>query len=171
MTADRLDWIAMDAIVQSHAQLLSVHASLVARAVDGLTPEELLRRPGEHGNPMLWIAAHLVATRGGLIKMLGGAWAEPVWAADFVRGQARPDGTGYPPAAEVLATLTASTGALNAALEVMTEAQWAAPSPRSWPVADKSMRGAIAFFVFHEGYHVGQLAYLRRWLGHPGLVG
>lgn len=161
----------MDAIARSHAQLLAVNASLAARAVDGLAPEELLRQPGEHGNPMLWILAHVVATRSGLLKMLGASWDAPVWAATFSRGNARPAASDYPPLPEVLATLTATEGALKAALDTMTDEQWSAPSPRSFPVADKSMRGAFAFFVFHEGYHVGQLAYLRRWLGHSGLVG
>jgi uncharacterized damage-inducible protein DinB len=161
----------MDPIALSHAQVLEVNAALIARAVDGLSHEELLRHPGEHGNPMLWIAAHVVATRGGLLKMLGGAWDEPAWARDFVRGSARPAGAAYPPVSRVLATLTATGGALAAAIETVDESRWNAPSPRSFPFADTSLRGALAFLVFHETYHVGQLGYLRRWLGHAGLVG
>lgn len=161
----------MDAIVQSHAQLLPVHASLIAKALEGLDADELVRQPGDGSNPILWVAAHVVATRGGLLAMLGASWAAPAWTADFTRGRARPDAAAYPPAAEVLATLTATNGALAAALDAYPAEQWSAPSPRSWPVADKSMRGTIAFFVFHEAYHVGQIAYLRRWLGRPGLVG
>lgn len=161
----------MDAIAQSHAQLLSLNASLMARAVDGLSAEELLRQPGEHGNPMLWILAHAVTTRSGLLKMFGAAWDAPAWTRAFTRGSARPASDAYPPVAQVLATLTASTGALNAALETMTEAQWNAPSAQKFPVADRTLRGDLAFFVFHETYHVGQMAYVRRWLGHSGLVG
>lgn len=161
----------MDAIARSHAQLLPVHASLAAKAVGGLTAGELLRQPGEHGNPMLWILAHVVATRGDLLKMLGASWDQPAWAGAFARGTARPAAADYPPLAQVLATLTATEGSLRAALDTLTDEQWSAPSPRSFPVADKSMRGALAFFVFHEAYHVGQLAYLRRWLGHSGLAG
>lgn len=161
----------MDAIARSHAQLLTINATLAAKAVDGLAPDELLRQPGEHGNPMLWILAHVVATRGGLLKMLGASWDQPAWAATFTRGNARPAAADYPPVAQVLATLTATEGAIKAALDAMTDEQWNAASPRSFPVADTSMRGALAFFGFHESYHVGQLAYLRRWLGHSGLVG
>jgi uncharacterized damage-inducible protein DinB len=161
----------MDAIAQSHARILDLNASLIVRAVDGLTHEELLRQPGERGNPMLWIASHVVATRGGLLTMLGASWDAPAWAADFTRGNARPAADAYMPVSRVLATLTATGGSLAAALETVSEAQWSGPSPRPLPVADTSLRGAFAFFVFHETYHVGQLAYLRRWLGYPGLVG
>jgi hypothetical protein len=45
-----------------------------------------------------------------------------------------------------------------------------APSPRSLPIPDKTIRGAINFAAFHESYHVGQMAYIRKWLGFPGLV-
>jgi hypothetical protein len=27
-----------------------------------------------------------------------------------------------------------------------------------------------AFFAYHEAYHIGQMAYVRKWLGYPGLV-
>lgn len=161
----------MDPIVASHAQILTINASLIARAVDGLSHEELLRQPSDHANPMLWIASHVVASRGSLIKLLGGAWDAPAWAADFTRGSARPSPAAYPPVSRVLAALTATEGALTAALESVDDARWSAPSPRSFPVADHSLRGAIAFSAFHETYHVGQLAYLRRALGYTGLVG
>ena len=32
-------------------------------------------------------------------------------------------------------------------------------------------RGAVAFLTFHDGYHTGQIAYVRKWLGKGQLVG
>jgi hypothetical protein len=29
----------------------------------------------------------------------------------------------------------------------------------------------VDFMAYHETYHVGQLAYLRAWLGKPGAMG
>ena len=29
----------------------------------------------------------------------------------------------------------------------------------------------LAFFSLHDSYHVGQLAYVRKGLGYPGLAG
>ncbi len=34
-----------------------------------------------------------------------------------------------------------------------------------------STDGTLFLFSFHEAYHVGQLGYLRRWLGHSPLLG
>jgi len=36
---------------------------------------------------------------------------------------------------------------------------------------DGTTGGVINFLAFHETYHVGQLAYLRCWLGHEGPQG
>jgi hypothetical protein len=36
---------------------------------------------------------------------------------------------------------------------------------------DGKIGGLIAFLAFHETYHVGQLSYLRKWLGYGQLVG
>lgn len=161
----------MDPIAQSHAQLLAMNAALMTRAVDGLSADELLRQPGEHGNPILWILGHAVATRGGLLKLLGAAWVAPAWTHAFIRGSARPAASDYPPVAQMLATLTATSGALQAAFETIPPEQWSAASTQKFPVPDRTLRGDLAFFAFHETYHVGQMAYVRRWLGHSPLVG
>lgn len=57
-----------------------------------------------------------------------------------------------------------------ARLEELTEAELSAPAPRSFAIPDRSVRGAITFLAYHEGYHIGQMAFLRKWLGFPGLV-
>lgn len=45
------------------------------------------------------------------------------------------------------------------------------PSPEGVPRSNGRISGALAASVFHEAYHVGQLGYLMRWLGHPPLLG
>ena len=107
----------MDPIVASHAQILAVNHSLIARAVAGIPSDDLTRQPGPHSNSMHWLIGHLALTRSGVAGLLGDT------------------------------------------------------SPRPFPIPDKTMRGALAFIQFHETDHVGQLAYLRKWLGHSALVG
>ena len=46
-----------------------------------------------------------------------------------------------------------------------------APAPRDFPVPDKTIRGAINFLAYHEAYHLGQMGYLRKWLGKDSLRG
>jgi hypothetical protein len=35
----------------------------------------------------------------------------------------------------------------------------------------KTMTDELAFFALHDAYHAGQLAYVRKGLGYPGLAG
>lgn len=161
----------MDPIVASHAQLLPVNTELVKRAVGGLSPDELRARPGEGSNPMLWIVGHMAATRYVLLTWFGASVAGPAWAPQFARGSAVDITGAYPAIEELLAALESSGALLRETAATMTPEQWAAPSPRTFPIADPSLKGTFAFMVFHEAYHVGQLAYLRKWLGHSALVG
>ena len=39
------------------------------------------------------------------------------------------------------------------------------------PDADGKLCGTVNFMALHETYHVGQAAYVRSWLGKPGVMG
>jgi uncharacterized damage-inducible protein DinB len=47
----------------------------------------------------------------------------------------------------------------------------AEPALSTPPSFDGKVSGNIAFLAFHETYHVGQVSYLRKWLGHGQSVG
>jgi uncharacterized damage-inducible protein DinB len=56
-------------------------------------------------------------------------------------------------------------------MESITDAELSVTAPREFPIPDKSLRGAVAFMTFHDSYHTGQMAFIVKWLGKPGLVG
>lgn len=62
------------------------------------------------------------------------------------------------------------TPRLHAKLASLDDESLAAPArlhvPGTNTVADE-----LAFFALHESYHVGQLAYVRKGLGYPGMAG
>jgi uncharacterized damage-inducible protein DinB len=60
---------------------------------------------------------------------------------------------------------------LYAALAALTDADLAKPSTRPFTPAVKTLADQIAFLTMHDTYHVGQLAYVRKALGLPGVVG
>jgi hypothetical protein len=45
------------------------------------------------------------------------------------------------------------------------------PATRAFTPAIKTVRDQIAFMTMHDTYHVGQLGYVRKTLGLPGVVG
>jgi uncharacterized damage-inducible protein DinB len=150
-------------------QLFGVTSFLYDKALDGLDQNALFARPAEVTNPIVWIAGHLAYSRTGIARILGARLDLP-WPDIFARGAKGAAPEAYPDIAEIRSAWTTASTALMKHLDELGEETLAAPSPRSFPIPDKTIRGAITFMTFHESYHVGQMAYIRKWLGFPGLV-
>jgi hypothetical protein len=151
------------------SQIFGVTTSLYEKAIAGLDRDTLVRRPGEGCNPLLWIAGHLASSRYGLAALLGVQRQNPLGKV-FFRGVALGDLSALPDIGPIQEAWREASALVMSRLEELTESELSAPSPRPFPVSDGSIRGAITFLAYHEGYHVGQMSYLRRWLGLPGLV-
>lgn len=121
---------------------------------------------------MLWIAGHLVQTRAMLLRILG----EPVdtgWGNMFDRGAdaARRDQSDrYPSRDEIVRVMRALIPRLRTRLTMLDDASLARPATMQVP-GTKTAADELAFFALHDSYHTGQLAYLRKALGYPGLAG
>jgi hypothetical protein len=59
---------------------------------------------------------------------------------------------------------------LHAKLASLDDQYLAGPARMQVP-GTKTVADEIAFFGLHDSYHVGQLAYVRKGLGYPGLAG
>ena len=159
----------MDPVIAPSVAIYEINNRLFEKAVQGLSAEQLMSSVSEASNPILWIAGHVANTRFGLCAMLGRKLHRP-WGDVFNRSATRPAADGYPELSAILGAWTEVSTALMPRFEELTDADLCAPAPRPFPIPDKSMRGAIAFLAYHEGYHLGQMAYIRKWLGFPGLV-
>jgi len=150
--------------------IFAINDALVLQALDGLTQEELWRSPAPANNPILWVAGHIVYARTTALKKLG----EPVelgWnIALFDRGQPRGNPQEYPSGAEVVEKMRDLSPRLQKALASATEEQLAKPATIPIPGV-KTVADELTFLALHESYHVGQLAYIRKGLGYPALVG
>lgn len=161
----------MDPVVASHAQLLAVNATLINRALATLTDDEIWMRPGERSNSIGWLLGHVAWSRAALLRIIGGEPVNLPGGEVFARGAQASDRSAYPATADTVSVLKTVNERLKARMATMDEATLSAPSPFEVPIADKSVRGAVAFLTFHDSYHVGQIAYVLKWLGKPGLVG
>jgi hypothetical protein len=143
----------------------SSHNSL-SRNLAGLTHEESLRAPEPAGNSLNWVLGHLLYHRNVALDLLH---QPPVWdsekAARYARGSAPLGPDDDPESFEtMIAVLDRSQALLLAALRASTPEDLAAvPAEGGNPLAQR-----LAQLGFHEGYHGGQIALLRRLLGHPG---
>ncbi len=152
------------------AHIYNRNEAMLAKATDGLTAEQWTTRPGDCTNSALWIVGHIVWARSRALKLLGVEWTAP-WLTHFERGSKPGDGAQYPPAEDVLAAWKDLSASLPTALEAAPAASLAAPAPQPSPSFDGTMGGMISFLAMHETYHVGQVVYVRRLLGHERIVG
>jgi hypothetical protein len=152
------------------AQLYALNTRMYEQATDGLDRESSLKQLAPQANPILWIAGHLASTRFGIATMLGCERPMP-WPKVFHRGAALADPGSLPELALVRQGWREISQVLVPRLAEVTDEELDAPAPRAFPIEDKSIRGALLFLTYHEGYHIGQIAYIRKCLGFPGLVG
>jgi uncharacterized damage-inducible protein DinB len=153
------------------AFVFATTTALLVRAFEGLSDDQLWARPTPQNNPMLWLAGHIVHVRAGMLRMLGET-VETGWGEAFARGAALDDRSKYPPKADVLRTHAEVAARIMARLATLTAedlSREATAGPK--PPGVKTVGDQLGFFALHDAYHVGQLSYLRKALGLPGLVG
>jgi hypothetical protein len=160
----------MDAIISTISSLFHTNDVLFHRALDGIDREHLLQRPHDGSNPLIWIAGHAMTSRCSLTKMIGEDVENP-WSELFKRGATIDSNISYPEIQEIVSLWEGITEKLMARLKSLTDEELSKPSAFPVPAGEKTQRGAIVFLNYHETYHVGQMAYLRKWLGYSQLVG
>jgi uncharacterized damage-inducible protein DinB len=160
----------MGADVPTIAKTFESNTHLFKKSTEGIPAEKWLATPGDDSNPLLWIAGHVVVHRALIPKLLGREWSAP-WEKLFARGVKLAASELLPGVdeierawAEVSAMLTASLNSASA--EVLAQ-----PPAKLMPSFDGTIGGSIAFLSFHETYHLGQMSYLRKWLGYGQVAG
>lgn len=150
--------------------IFTVNDTFINRSIDGLSEDELWHRPTDHTNPMYWLLGHIVHTRGALLRILGDEFRTG-WGDRFQRGAVIKARSEYPALAEIERVRTETSAKLAARLATITEAELTREATGHQLPGSKTIGDQIAFLGLHEAYHVGQLAYVRKMLGHTGIIG
>jgi uncharacterized damage-inducible protein DinB len=137
------------------------------RNLEGLTHEESLVQPRPAGNTLNWVLGHIVATRNRMLPMIG---APPVWPAEHAflysgRDEAQWNTTKAFHLDVIKTDLARSQQLIMASLDAISSAALQAPTDTGQPLIE-----VIGFFHFHESYHGGQVALLRRLVGREGVI-
>jgi len=156
-------------VIAPIAMTFSTNDNLVFRALDGLTHEELWRAPTGRNNAMLWVAGHVVQTRAIVLEQLGEPF-ETGWGDLFGRGATVSDANRYPERDEIERKMQDVASRLQTKLASLEDEYLAGPATIELPNVT-TMADQLAFFALHDSYHVGQLAYIRKSLGYPGIAG
>ncbi len=152
------------------AGMFKVNTDIINKAIADISPEHWFQKPGDNSNHLMFILGHLVVHRGKTLKTLGVNWDNP-WAQLFARGAERVADAEYPSIDEMRAAWNQVSAELAGTLKQPNPDVLAQDAPKGPPTFDGKISGTIAFFAFHDTYHVGQVSYLRKWLGYGQTVG
>lgn len=158
----------METAIEYVQGMFKTNTDLVNKATDGIQPEHWFLKPGDSSNHLLWVAGHLVVSRGTVLKALGSEWSSP-WASLFARGAKPVARDQYPGIEEIQKAWNDVAEQLSATLASLSADVLAKPHDK--PTFDGKVGGFVAFLAFHETYHVGQVCYLKKWLGYGQTVG
>ncbi len=145
---------------------------VLERNLEGLTHEDSLVSPAPAGNCANWILGHIVGSRSGFVALLG----QPMYPENrFADYSGRKDARFDPAAAErfedLLDCYHSMQEPLLRGIASLTPEAMAEPAPFS-PTGnpEETIGSLMATFAFHEAYHAGQTAILRRVVGKEGAI-
>lgn len=152
------------------AYIFQTNDALIRQTLSDLPADALWKQPGGEGNSIMWIVGHVTQTRAGMLSLLGDR-ASTGWGEIFRRGAQRQDPSAYPEPQAIKAMGIDLTKRLQAKLAAITEDELAAPVTAVKLPNVNTVVDALAFFAFHEAYHVGQLGYVKKALGYAPIAG
>lgn len=129
--------------------------------IDSISEKESLKMPAENLNSLNWILGHIVLTRDEILGELG----KTKLCSDEMREIYK---TGES-SSDLKSSLTT-----HVLLEKFNKAQslieYALQNPAAEATMNEEILNKLGFYAFHESYHVGQTAYIRKLLGKDGQI-
>ena len=157
----------MNAAMQTSLNTFRLNDQLFARGVATIDNETAHRRIAGDVNPIIWMAGHLLNCRKYLLDLFGEERELP--NESRFREKYDPDGD-YPSMAEITESWTAISSALFDRMEQASDDHFEKEIDWNLPNNDKTVRGAILFYLYHEAYHLGQIGYALRGMDKDRLV-
>jgi hypothetical protein len=154
---------AMDEALRSHVAVLDLNSRLFRNCLVDIDDKKACERPNEHTNNMAFIALHLVDARFYMGKLMGIAGDSP-FKKRYEDVTTIAEIEGFPSVSQLLSAWNEiSSKLMNRFPELTPEELEADYQEYELPIDSKSIFGAIAFFLEHESFHIGQLAFLRKY--------
>ena len=149
------------------SKLFEMNYEALFRNLESITHEDSLVQPMPAGNTINWILGHILASRNRLHLLIG---LEEAWSPELAHRYTGLDAAGWTPATAVdlrtiASVLSRSQQQVMAALDDMSSQRLATRANDGRTLAE-----VIGFFHFHEAYHTGQIALVRRIVGRPGVI-
>ena len=160
----------MNPRIAPFADLYKLDTKLVKKALEGVSDADLHKRINNSGTSLHWIAGHIVTSRVQVSKVIDAGAEFKYFEIFFANDQPLKDPSTYPPIAEVLKSFDSVSRKLIKRLGELKEKDLNKKGKNKWPQGGNTAKDGIAFMCWHEGWHLGQMNYLRKRLGYKGLA-
>lgn len=157
----------MTPAMQTVSNTFGLGDRLFHEGVATLGDDEARRAVVDNTNPAVWLAGHLLNSRKYLLELFGENRELP-WESKF-RDKYDPS-TEYPAMSELASAWTDISESLRSRMAQASESDFSREIDWELPNGDKTVRGALLFYAYHEAWHLGQIAYARKGMGKEGLV-
>lgn len=159
---------------QQVIDLLKFVRSISDGILKGFPEDKMTWQTGPEDNHALWVLGHLASTDGWLASMVNapGTTAPESWQKPFGQGS-KPvsDPKQYPSVAELKKAFDENRAAVLKWFETAPESALATPlKDKTGGFMNDPIDGAMKI-AWHEGWHMGQVATLRKALGLPSVMG
>lgn len=147
----------------------NLQTRLFSNLLKDVDPINYNKKPNSTTNNYAWLAGHVLNTRYGIANDFGLKLTSP-YAELYVNFRGYDPKLSYPSLEDVKKNWHTVSGKMISHLNELTDDFLNSPAPFQVPVGDNTMKGLLAFFSHHEAYHIGQLGFLRRYLGIPAMA-
>ena len=157
----------MNPSMQTALNTFGFGSELFLNGVAKLDDDASARSIADAVNPILWLAGHLLISRKHLLGLFG---EERTLSFESKFTDKYDPAAEYPSMSEIKAEWVSVSDALFSKMEQASDADFTREIDWNLPNKDQTVRGAVLFFAYHEGWHLGQAAYARKAMGMDGLV-
>jgi uncharacterized damage-inducible protein DinB len=161
----------MNPRIAAFADLYKLDTKLVKKALEGVSDADLHKRINNSGTSLHWIFGHIVASRDYVGKVIDAKTEFKYNELFGGNGQELKDPSAYPPIEEISKAFDSVSRKLIKRLGALKEKDINKKGKDKWPQGGNTALDGIAFMAWHEGWHLGQMGYLRKRLGYKGLAG
>lgn len=159
----------MEPAVRPLQAALRLHTDLLLNCLEGLSDGDAQRRVSNRTNSIAFLAAHVTDSRHFLAGYVGCRVENPIVQC---LGNVRSidEMQSLPTLEKIRSAWRTVARRVEHHLLSMTADQLSAPSAQRFPIEGNTVLDGLAFLVHHESYHIGQMALLRKCLGHPAMT-
>jgi len=149
--------------MQTILNQFELHTRLYNNLLHEISDEQSLQRLTKETNHIKWIAGHLLTGRYSLCELARVEKENPY--TEFFSG-ALNDQLDYPKLKDMQEHWNEISGMLSEGISILPEKLLVKESKFKSPMGDNSVKGMLDFIMHHEGYHLGQISLLRRFVGN-----